>query len=141
MLEPHTKLKPHYAGSEARNRNSQNADSSFLPIELMPILIYIMQVHIISMVYISAIGNAFAVLSDDKKRREYDLYGEQEAAKGQREWDYSHGCEADMSPEEIFNMFFSGAMNGGTAHVFRRQRQSEEVEQTWAMMATLFLSG
>lgn len=62
-----------------------------------------------------AIGNAFAVLSDTEKRRQYDLYGptgpQQSSGRtrsGFYEYDPSHGFEADMTAEEIFNMFFGG---------------------------------
>uniref|UniRef100_T1JJ41 J domain-containing protein n=1 Tax=Strigamia maritima TaxID=126957 RepID=T1JJ41_STRMM len=62
-----------------------------------------------------AIGNAFAVLSDAQKRKKYDLYGpEDEAQRRGRtrdeyyEYDYTRGFEAEMSAEELFNMFFGG---------------------------------
>jgi len=65
-----------------------------------------------------AIGNAYAVLSDAEKRRQYDLYGPEQAnnvrthQRGRRsgfyEYDPTHGFEADMTAEEIFNMFFGG---------------------------------
>ncbi|KAK0398196.1 hypothetical protein QR680_002469 [Steinernema hermaphroditum] len=70
-----------------------------------------------------AVGNAYAVLSDAEKRKKYDLYGNQEngVRRGNNDfndYDIGHGFEADISPEEIFNMFFgggypSGAMNRG----------------------------
>ena len=45
---------------------------------------------------ISAIGNAFAVLNDSKKRKQYDLYGpeeEQERGNNRPQYNYSHGFE------------------------------------------------
>ena len=60
------------------------------------------------------IGNAFGVLRDAEKRRQYDLYGEEETRSPRRNHhgrrhDFTHGFEADMTPEEIFNMFFGGS--------------------------------
>ena len=67
-----------------------------------------------------AIGNAFAVLSDAEKRKQYDLYGpeqvQQSSSSGRRgrhgfyEHDPTHGFESDMTAEEIFNMFFGGGI-------------------------------
>lgn len=81
-----------------------------------------------------AIGNAYAVLSDSAKRQRYDLYGSEEeqgaAARRRRphgDNDYTRGYEADISPEEIFNMFFGG---GGTVFYssggHRMQRQQRQ---------------
>ncbi|KHJ92010.1 DnaJ domain protein [Oesophagostomum dentatum] len=64
-----------------------------------------------------ALGNAYAVLSNEEKRKQYDLYGADGAnnvssSRGQRgdffEYDYAHGFDAEFTPEEIFNMFFGG---------------------------------
>ncbi|KAK3600876.1 hypothetical protein CHS0354_019223 [Potamilus streckersoni] len=71
-----------------------------------------------------AIGNAFAVLSDEDKRKKYDLYGTEEdqiRRSSRAESDYTHGFEGDISPEELFNMFFGGGFP--TSHV-RRHYQS-----------------
>ena len=65
------------------------------------------------MIYLTAaIGNAYATLSDSTKRKQYDLYGEEEVRQPRRRnghYDFSHGFEAEVSPEELFNMFFGGA--------------------------------
>lgn len=82
------------------------------------------------------------VLSDPQKRRQYDLYGPEEASNGFSsgarrhrsnggfyEYDPTHGFEAEMTPEEIFNMFFGGGYpsqtvfmrRGGGASHYRRQ--------------------
>jgi len=76
-----------------------------------------------------AIGNAFAVLSDAEKRKQYDLYGpeqmQQSSSGGRRgrhgfyEHDPTHGFESDMTAEEIFNMFFGGGFPGQTVYVRR----------------------
>ncbi len=65
------------------------------------------------------IGNAFAILSDSEKRKQYDLYGTPEQQHQRRasrynyyENDYTRGFEAEVSPEDLFNMFF------GTANVY-----------------------
>lgn len=78
-----------------------------------------------------AIGNAFAVLSDPEKRRQYDLYGtadERHSARhrhhrsGFYEYDPTHGFEADMTAEEIFNMFFGGGFPSSQVYVNRNFR-------------------
>lgn len=79
-----------------------------------------------------AIGNAFAILSDTEKRKQYDLYGPVEDQqdnirrhRGNRgHSDYSRGFEADVSAEELFNMFFGGSFGGQNVYV-RRGRQWE----------------
>ena len=77
-----------------------------------------------------AIGNAYAVLSDADKKRQYDLYGDEEPVRSRRSHhhgfyeydDPSHGFQADMTAEEIFNMFFGGGMPGSNVYVRRGGR-------------------
>lgn len=71
-----------------------------------------------------AIGNAFAVLSDKEKRRQYDLYGPDDQIRARNhahssyfEEDYTRGFEGDISAEEIFNMFFGGGFPSGNVYV------------------------
>ncbi|VDP02269.1 unnamed protein product [Soboliphyme baturini] len=56
--------------------------------------------------------------SDPKKRERYDLYGNEPPANTTSrtsfyEYDYSRGFEADVTPEQIFNMFFGGSFPRG----------------------------
>lgn len=69
-----------------------------------------------------AIGNAVAVLTDPRKRKEYDLFGNQSSSgtnttrfnhnfhhnRNNYEYAYDRGFESDISAEELFNMFFGG---------------------------------
>ncbi|XP_042624132.1 dnaJ homolog subfamily B member 12b [Cyprinus carpio] len=50
-----------------------------------------------------AIGNAYAVLSNVEKRRQYDQFG-----SGRSSQTNDTHFEADISPEDLFNMFFGG---------------------------------
>lgn len=59
----------------------------------------------------AAIGNAFAVLSNPEKRLRYDELGSdhEHVSTGQaRHYNYYTEFEADITPEEIFNVFFGG---------------------------------
>ncbi|XP_013398419.1 dnaJ homolog subfamily B member 12 [Lingula anatina] len=73
-----------------------------------------------------AIGNAYSVLSNPEKKRQYDLFGNEEEHdirhhRRRHYYDaYSRGFEADISPEDLFNMFFGGGFPSGDVHV-RRQ--------------------
>lgn len=60
-----------------------------------------------------AIGNAVAILIDPEKRKQYDLYGPEEERvqnaqhrQGHTHYNYTRGFEADITAEELFNMFF-----------------------------------
>lgn len=55
---------------------------------------------------LSAIGNAYAVLSNTEKRRQYDQYGEERSNPSRHR--HHRDFEADISPEDLFNMFFGG---------------------------------
>ncbi|KAG7217301.1 hypothetical protein INR49_027845 [Caranx melampygus] len=81
-----------------------------------------------------AIGNAYAVLSNPEKRQQYDQYGDQSAASNapQHPSHSRHGhyrsfhrdFEADISPEELFNIFFGGRFPTGNVHVYTNQGAS-----------------
>ncbi|XP_040459377.1 dnaJ homolog subfamily C member 18 isoform X1 [Falco naumanni] len=68
-----------------------------------------------------AIGNAFAVLSNPEKRLRYDEFGSDQdyVSTGQaRHYNYYTEFEADITPEEIFNVFFGGHFPTGNIHMF-----------------------
>ncbi|KAM9364581.1 dnaJ homolog subfamily B member 12a isoform 1-T1 [Pholidichthys leucotaenia] len=67
-----------------------------------------------------AIGNAYAVLSNAEKRRQYDQYGEQRTQPGRHR--HHRDFEADISPEDLFNMFFGGGFPASNVHVYRNGR-------------------
>lgn len=56
--------------------------------------------------FFPAIGNAYAVLSNAEKRRQYDQYGEERSHPSRQR--HHRDFEADISPEDLFNMFFGG---------------------------------
>lgn len=63
------------------------------------------------LIHSPAIGNAFAVLSNPEKRLRYDEFGsdQEHVSTGQaRHYNYYTEFEADITPEEIFNVFFGG---------------------------------
>ncbi|KAI4469618.1 hypothetical protein MML48_1g02421 [Holotrichia oblita] len=70
-----------------------------------------------------AIGNAVVVLTDAEKRKQYDMYGPEEQKAGKRYESYTRGFEADVSADELFNMFFgsgfSGSFNSSNVYVHR----------------------
>lgn len=87
------------------------------------------------------IGNAYAVLSNTEKRRQYDLYGDEDTSGQSRNrrhrhsngfYEYedpSHGFQGDMTAEEIFNMFFGGGMPGSSVYVRRGGRWQRQAGQ------------
>lgn len=64
-----------------------------------------------------AVGLAYATLSDGQKRAIYDRYGEEDpdnrGGGGARRAGNAHFHGQEVSPEDIFNMFFGGGMPGG----------------------------
>ncbi|XP_030011939.1 dnaJ homolog subfamily B member 12a [Sphaeramia orbicularis] len=67
-----------------------------------------------------AIGNAYAVLSNAEKRRQYDQYGEERTHTTRQR--HHREFEADISPEDLFNMFFGGGFPSSNVHVYRNGR-------------------
>jgi len=72
------------------------------------------------------IGTAFAVLSDPDKKARYDEYGEtlEPSRIGRRQYNEFEREFEDISPEDIFNMFFGGGYPTGRVYVHRRNRPS-----------------
>ncbi|KAG9347070.1 hypothetical protein AGOR_G00233360 [Albula goreensis] len=71
------------------------------------------------------IGNAYAVLSNPEKRKQYDLTGgEDPVGQGHSHggFDYHRGFEADITPEDLFNMFFGGGFPSTAAHTYSNGR-------------------
>lgn len=95
-----------------------------------------------------AIGNAVATLTDEKKRKMYDLYGKDEFNQGssgaqsggvrQRraggygggEFAFARGFESEVTAEELFNMFFGqGFGQQPAANVYERRRFARGQQQ------------
>ncbi|NXP39402.1 DJB12 protein, partial [Leiothrix lutea] len=73
-----------------------------------------------------AIGNAYAVLSNPEKRKQYDQFGDEKlnpARHGHGHADFHRGFEADISPEDLFNMFFGGGFPSSNVHVYSNGRR------------------
>ncbi|XP_060042329.1 dnaJ homolog subfamily B member 14 [Erinaceus europaeus] len=70
------------------------------------------------------IGNAYTVLSSPEKRKQYDLTGNDEDGGPQSHGRFSfhRGCEADITPEDLFNIFFGGGFPSGSVHSFSNGR-------------------
>ncbi|RMC11858.1 hypothetical protein DUI87_11984 [Hirundo rustica rustica] len=72
-----------------------------------------------------AIGNAYAVLSNPEKRKQYDQFGDEKlnpAHHGHSHADFHRGFEADISPEDLFNMFFGGGFPSSNVHMYSNGR-------------------
>lgn len=84
-----------------------------------------------------AVGNAAAVLTDTEKRKSYDLYGineshsNQNGAGGMRGnyYGYARGYQADVSAEELFNMFFGGGYPQQNIYMRQQRRQHYREER------------
>ncbi|XP_028916319.1 dnaJ homolog subfamily B member 12 isoform X2 [Ornithorhynchus anatinus] len=72
-----------------------------------------------------AIGTAYGVLSNPEKRKQYDQFGDeksQAARQGHSHGDFHRGFEADISPEDLFNMFFGSGFPASNIHVYSNGR-------------------
>ncbi|XP_041075181.1 dnaJ homolog subfamily B member 14-like [Polyodon spathula] len=101
------------------------------------------------------IGNAYAVLSNSEKRKQYDLTGGEDATcspQGRAGFDFHRGFEADVTPEDLFNMFFGGGFPSNSASTFtngraryspqyqnqtRRERQEDRADGGFSMFIQL----
>jgi len=85
------------------------------------------------------IGHAFGVLNDEDKRKQYDQYGEDMAPQRTERHRYrQREFEGDISPEDLFNMFFGGGFPNGNVYVHRtrnhhHQQQHHDGQQTTSM--------
>ncbi|XP_066254611.1 dnaJ homolog subfamily B member 12 isoform X2 [Euwallacea similis] len=80
-----------------------------------------------------AVGNAVAVLTDTERRNQYDLYGkdDERMSRSSHSRSYTRGFEAEVNPDELFNMFF-GTGFGPNVYVRRGgrwQRQAADSQQ------------
>lgn len=65
----------------------------------------------------TAIGNAYAVLSNATKRKQYDQCGD-EKSHSSRQGPANGNFEPDISPEDLFNMFFGGGYPPSECYLF-----------------------
>lgn len=86
-----------------------------------------------------ALGNAAGVLTDAEKRKNYDMMETNEWQNGHgngghhrqgqyNEYGYSRGFQADISAEELFNMFFSGGFPQQNVYM-RQQRRRHQARE------------
>uniref|UniRef100_A0A671M7C4 DnaJ homolog subfamily B member 14 n=1 Tax=Sinocyclocheilus anshuiensis TaxID=1608454 RepID=A0A671M7C4_9TELE len=72
------------------------------------------------------IGNAYAVLSNPDKKRQYDVSGAEDHSSPSYNahggFDFHRGFESDITPEELFNMFFGGGFPSSNTHEFTNGR-------------------
>uniref|UniRef100_A0A3B3S0R9 DnaJ heat shock protein family (Hsp40) member B12b n=1 Tax=Paramormyrops kingsleyae TaxID=1676925 RepID=A0A3B3S0R9_9TELE len=74
-----------------------------------------------------AIGNAYAVLSNAEKRKHYDKFGGEKAHPSRQ--GHTDEFEADISPEDLFNMFFGGGFPSSNVHVYSNGRMRYTFQQ------------
>lgn len=89
-----------------------------------------------------ALNAAYDCLSDERKRQVYDAYGAEASEQMAHDQDNGRGDagsgfgfhrrghgHGDISPEDIFNMFFQGGMPGGPRVFFNRRGGFHRQEQ------------
>lgn len=95
-----------------------------------------------------ALGNAYSVLSDANKREAYNSSGmdaqrmNSRRSRGFYEYDVNRGFESEVTPEEIFEMFFGGGFPGGTVYRrrgghFTRHHQEDVHQEERSTLASL----
>ncbi|KAK7807774.1 hypothetical protein U0070_000089 [Myodes glareolus] len=71
-------------------------------------------------------------LNNPEKRKQYDQFGDdksQAARHGHGHGDFHRGFEADISPEDLFNMFFGGGFPSSNVHVYSNGRMRYTYQQ------------
>ncbi|XP_075941787.1 dnaJ homolog subfamily B member 12b isoform X2 [Anarhichas minor] len=68
-----------------------------------------------------AIGNAYSLLSNANKRQQYDQCGDEKRHPSSHSPDNGN-FEPDISPEDLFNMFFGGGYPSSNANVYTNGR-------------------
>ncbi|RLN63065.1 hypothetical protein BBJ29_001860 [Phytophthora kernoviae] len=78
-----------------------------------------------------AVGKAFTILSDPDKRAHYDRYGDDAPVQNQggRGGRGYRPQEEDITPEEIFNMFFGGGFRPRGRRPQQQQQQGHRQQQ------------
>ncbi|XP_058646210.1 dnaJ homolog subfamily B member 14 isoform X2 [Onychostoma macrolepis] len=81
------------------------------------------------------IGNAYAVLSNPDKKRQYDVSGGEDPNSPSNNahggFDFHRGFESDITPEDLFNMFFGGGFPSSNTHEFTNGRTySHHMDET-----------
>ncbi|XP_003745048.2 dnaJ homolog subfamily B member 14 [Galendromus occidentalis] len=74
------------------------------------------------------VGNAYGVLSDHQKKAEYDINMNRpvESGRSRSHNEYAHfETSADITPDELFNVFFNNTFGGGT-FTFDSQRRRRQ---------------
>lgn len=74
-----------------------------------------------------SLGNAVAILTDAEKRKRYDMFGD-ESQQPRTQTRYQSSFDADISPEEIFNLFFNGGYSGQNAYMRQRRTYQGQAE-------------
>uniref|UniRef100_G3NCS1 DnaJ heat shock protein family (Hsp40) member B12b n=1 Tax=Gasterosteus aculeatus aculeatus TaxID=481459 RepID=G3NCS1_GASAC len=91
-----------------------------------------------------AIGNAYALLSNANKRQQYDQCGDEKRHPSSSSPDDGN-FEPDISPEDLFNMFFGGGYPASSANVYtngrmrfqRPERRERQREVSWMLLLEL----
>lgn len=80
-----------------------------------------------------AIGNAYAVLSNPVKRKDYDQYGEGLSPGNSQHggFEFHRNYEADITPEDLFNMFFGGGFPTGSTQTYSNGRTRFTTQHTY----------
>uniref|UniRef100_A0A1A9V000 J domain-containing protein n=1 Tax=Glossina austeni TaxID=7395 RepID=A0A1A9V000_GLOAU len=98
-----------------------------------------------------AVGNAAGVLTDAEKRKQYDLYGLNEHhshggnANSTRsgyytsDFGYTRGFQADVSAEELFNMFFGGGFPQQNIYMRSQRRRQQREEREARNQSVIFI--